>query len=272
MHGYLSRDGISPTAFLNLGRAEARSYGGEIVQGKVTSAERQDEEFVVSLEGGELVRARWLLVTTGLVDTLPAIPGLRERWGRDVLHCPYCHGYEVRDLPLGVIAPSLFRVQHAPLIRQWSADLTVFPHTLAPDEIPAADRERLAAVGIRLVEGPIAGLVVKDDHLTGVRMASGAVIPVSAVFAAVGFEARDSLLAALGAAATVTPFGPFVTTDPFGLTSVPGVWAAGNVATPMAQVIDAASAGSRAAAAINLDLVHEDTARAVHVWQGSATA
>jgi thioredoxin reductase len=264
MHGYLTRDGMNPGAFLDLGRGEVRAYGGEIVRGTVRSIERQGGGFITMMADGRTVQSRRLLVTTGLVDMLPAISGLRERWGRDVLHCPYCHGYEVRDQPLGMIAPSLFRVQHAMLIRHWSADVTVFPHTLAPVEIPAATREQLAAVGVRLVEGKVAGVVVEADHLTGVRMESGEVVPVQAVFAGVGFEARDPLLLALGAATTDTPMGTYVTTDPFGLTSLPGVWAAGNVTSPAVQVIDAASAGARAAMSINLDLVHEDTERAVH--------
>ncbi|MEP7026675.1 MAG: NAD(P)/FAD-dependent oxidoreductase, partial [Actinomycetota bacterium] len=130
VHGFLSRDGMSPAELLEAGRAEVRGYGGQIVPGEVVAADRGGTGFTVTTDGGRAVGARRLLVSTGLADELPDVPGLAERWGRDVLHCPYCHGWEVRDQAVGVLASSPLAVHQALLFRQWTADLTLFLHTM----------------------------------------------------------------------------------------------------------------------------------------------
>jgi len=120
VHGFLTRDGMNPQALLEVGRAEVRGYGGHIVDGRVTSASRNGDSFTVSLADGRAVSARRLLVTTGLLDELPEVSGLRERWGRDVLHCPYCHGWEVRDQAVGVLGTGPRAVHQALLFgRRW---------------------------------------------------------------------------------------------------------------------------------------------------------
>jgi thioredoxin reductase len=261
MHNVLSRDGLPPAELLAVGRAEVLGYGGEMVSATVAGVEAAPTGFSVTLDNGNTVAARRLLIATGLSDELPEVPGLRERWGRDVLHCPYCHGYEVRDQPLGVLGTGPRSVHQALLVRQLSPDVVFFRHSLAAftDE----DRERLAARDVGVVEGTVARLVVEGDRLTGVQLADGSVVARSAVFVAPRFAANDSVLAALGAEAERTALGTWVSTDPTGRTSVPGVWAVGNVADPAAFVIEAAAAGARAAAALNADLVEEDVARAV---------
>ncbi len=252
MQGFLSRDGMPPAQLLEVGRAEVAGYGGVLVEDRV---ERIDEGFAVHLAGGGTLRARRVLVTTGLRDELPDIPGLRERWARDVLHCPYCHGYEVRDRPLGVLGDSALHL--GLLLPQWSADVVFFPHT---NELTADEREQLVARGVHIADGEVTGLVVDDDALHGVELAGGQVVPRAALFVAPRFVARDELLAGLGCA---TGDDGRVVTDPTGRTSVPGVWAAGNVVDPRAQVVTAAGMGSVAAIALNADLVHEDVQRAV---------
>src|SRR5688500_1864416 len=133
MHGFLSRDGMSPAQLLEVGRAEVAAYGGELVADRVA---RVDEGFTVHLAGGRALRARRVLVATGLRDELPDIPGLWERWARDVLHCPFCHGYEVRDRPLGVLGTLHLGL----LLPQWSGDVVFFPHRTA---LSADEREQL---------------------------------------------------------------------------------------------------------------------------------
>lgn len=261
MHGFLSRDGTSPAELLAAGRAEVRRFGGEVIAGTVHQVMASGAGFSVILHGGRVVPARRLLVATGLTDELPDIPGLRERWGRDVLHCPYCHGYEVRAQPLGVLATDPRSVHQALLVRQWSADVVFFRHTLTT--LPDEDAERLSARGVEIVEGRVARLVVQGDRLVGVQLADGTVVARSAVFIAPRFVPNDAILTALGAATAPTSGGAWVTTDPTGRTSVPGVWAVGNVADPAATVLGAACAGARAAAALNADLVEEEVARAV---------
>lgn len=272
VHGFLSRDGISPAALLEAGRSEVRGYGGQVVAGWVSAAAGTGDGFSVTLDDGRMVGARRLLVTTGLVDELPNVPGVRERWGRDVIHCPYCHGWEVRDQAVGILSSGPMSVHQALLFRQLTEDVTFFLHT-AP-EPSDEDRERLAARGVTVIEGEVTALVVTDDRLTGARLASGAVVPRQAVVVAPRFVARAGVLVSLGLAVTEHPMGvgSFVAADPTGLTAVPGVWVAGNVADPMAQVVGAAAAGAMAAAMINADLVAEDTRRGVAAYRNTLIA
>ncbi len=229
------------------------SYGGDILAGAVTDLMPDGPGgFRVLLADGEHVSARRLLVTTGLRDELPDIPGLRERWARDVLHCPYCHGHEVRDRRLGVIGGTPAAVRYAQIVRQWTHDLVYFT---APDTLTATERSQLVARAIGIVEGEVEQLLITNDQLRGIQMADGRLVPREAIFVPPRFVPNSHLLVDLGCA--VDDDG-WVTTDPAGRTSVAGVWAAGNVVDPRAQVITAAGAGSAAAIAINADLVDDD--------------
>jgi thioredoxin reductase len=269
VHNFLTRDGMTPSDLIAAGRAEVTSYGGEIVTCKVVSAEAQDGGFRVDLADGRTVWARRLLVTTGLVDELPDVPGLADRWGRDVLHCPYCHGWEVRDQTIGVLASSPMATHQALLFRQLSADVTVFLHNA-----PAFDHTALIARGVTIVEGEVAGLEVTGDKLTGVRLSSGAVVACQALAIQPRFTARAEVLVSLGLKPVEQQMnghvvGTYVPADGNGATVVPGVWVAGNVADLRAQVMVAAGAGLNAAAAINADLVDEDVRHAVAELQGA---
>jgi thioredoxin reductase (NADPH) len=263
VHNYLGREGTTPAHLLAAGRDEVAMYGGTVASGQVAAVERrEDGTFGVALEDGRRTEARRLLVTTGLVDELPDLPGVAQRWGRDVLHCPYCHGWETRDRAVGVLATGPQSVHQALLWRQLSADVTFFRHT-AP-ALPDAEAEQLAALGIRMVDGEVAGLVVDEDRLTGVRLASGDVVDRDVVVVAPRFTARSGPLSALGLETAELKLndavvGTHVPADPMGATTVPGVWVAGNVTALQAQVISSAAAGLNAGAAINADLVAEDT-------------
>ncbi len=266
VHGFLSRDGISPTELLEKGRAEIRGYGPQVVEGRVTSVERIEDGFVVTLDDGGSVSARRLLVTTGLIDELPDIPGVRERWGRDVLHCPYCHGWEVRDQAIGILGTGPMAVHQAQLFRQLSADVVLFRHT--SPTLSEEQAEQLTARNITVVDGEISALEVHDDRLTGVRLRSGEFVPRQAVVVAPRFVARAEVLSALGLETTDREIsghvlGGYVPADATGATTVPGVWVAGNVADPFGQVAAAVNAGAQAGAHINADLIAEDTRHAV---------
>ena len=259
MHGYLSRDGLPPAELLATGRREVAGYGGEILEGTVRELVPDGRNgFWALFEGGERISTRRLVVTTGLRDELPDVPGLRDRWARDVLHCPYCHGHEVRDRRLGVLGGTPDAVRYAQIVRQWTQDLVYFT---PPGRLTAAERTQLLARAIGLVEGSVDQLVIDDaDELRGVLMREGCVIPRDALFVPPRFVPNNTLLVGLGC--DVDADG-WVTVDPTGLTSVPGVWAAGNVVDPRAQVITAAGAGSAAAIALNADLVADDVRIAV---------
>jgi thioredoxin reductase len=266
VHNYLGREGTPPGALLAAGRAEVAGYGGEIVPGEAVATRPMDGGFVVDLTDGRSVRARRLLVTTGLVDELPDVPGVRELWGSDVLHCPYCHGWEVRDQAIGVLATGPGGVLKALLWRQWSADVTLFLHT--GPEPTDEEWEQLAARDIAVVTGVVAAVDSDGDRLTGVRLASGRVVPRDALVVSPVFTARSAVLASLGL--PVEPVGVLghtvgsaVPSGPAGATAVPGVWVAGNVTDLMGQVITSAAAGLQAGGAINADLLFEDVRLAV---------
>ncbi|WP_329024073.1 NAD(P)/FAD-dependent oxidoreductase [Streptomyces sp. NBC_00690] len=260
MQGFLSRDGMSPAALLEVGRAEVAGYGVDLIDARV---EHIGPGFSVRLEGGAAVAARRVLVASGLRDELPDLPGVAARWGRDVLHCPYCHGYEVRDRPLGVVATGPGAVHQALLLPEWSQDVVFFTHEAHGARgfaVGEDERRQLTARGVRIVEGAVKQLVLAGDQLVGVELAEGQVVRREAVFVQSRMVPRDTLLIALGCA--VDDDG-WVITDGAGRTSVHGVWAVGNVADRKAQVVTAAGMGSAAAIAVHQDLVAEDTQRAV---------
>jgi thioredoxin reductase len=228
IHNFLTRDGMSPEEFRAAGRAEVERYGGRVIEGEVSSAR---PGFEVALADGSVHRARRLLVTAGVVDLLPDVPGLVERWGSTVLHCPYCHGYEVRGRAIGVLgaADDPRNDEKVRLWSQWSPDVRLLPL----NEIAA----------------------VEDG---GVRMTDGSLVPRDYLVVTTRMEARAAFLGSLGLEAVEHPMGvgtyvPAV--DPTGRTSVDGVWVAGNIADPMAQVVTSAAAGLMAGAMINVDLL-----------------
>ena len=261
VHGFLSRDGVSPGELLETGRAEARQYGVRTIHGEaVTAAGSVAEGFAVTAADGRVLRARRLLITTGLVDELPGIPGLRERWGRDVLHCPFCHGWEVRDQGIGVLGNGPWSVHQALLFRQWSTNITLFLNELV---LPSAEElEQLAARGIKVVAGAVESLRVEQDRLRGVALAGGPEVAVDAVVAGAQVRARLDAFAGLGLKPEPHPMGigDFLPTDADGATAVPGVWAAGNVTDMRAQVLASAAAGAWAAVVINNHLMAEEMA------------
>ncbi|MFD5739032.1 NAD(P)/FAD-dependent oxidoreductase [Streptomyces massasporeus] len=288
MQGFLTRDGMPPAEFLALGREEIARYGVELVRDRVVEVTRgedltgvqgegftaaqgedltwaQGEGFTVVLAGGRTVRARRLVVATGLKDELPAVAGVAERFGRDVLHCPFCHGWEVRDQPFGVLASSPASVHQALMVSQWSKDVRFFLHTVAEEELSDEDLRRLAAAGVEVVPGEVAGLVVEEDRLTGVRLADGTEHARSVLFLAPRAVPQTGLLEGLGAELHDTPFGAYPVVDATGLTTVPGVWAAGNAIGFAEQVVHAASGGYRAASAIVGDLLMTDLDAAAQV-------
>ena len=255
MQGFLSRDGMPPAELLAQGRIEVTRYGVEVLSDQVVHI---GPGFAVRLASSRDIAARRILMATGVSDELPDIPGVRQRWGKDLLHCPYCHGWEVRDQPVGVLGGVPGSVQHALLVRQWSDDVIFFTRG---GELTPAEQRQLESREILVVPSEVARLVVEDDRLTGVQLTGGQEVPRTALFIRpVNIPHDDGLLAGLGCDLDDAGF-PFV--DGTGLTSVPGVWAAGNVADPRAQVITSAGAGSAAAIAINADLVREDVDHAV---------
>ncbi|MFP3459923.1 NAD(P)/FAD-dependent oxidoreductase [Arthrobacter globiformis] len=273
VHGYLSRDGMSPRELLSVGRQEVLSYGGTVIDGEAASAQRTPDGFEVTLGDGRRFCGRRLLITTGLTDGLPPISGLPEQWGKGVVHCPYCHGWEIRGQRIGVLGTGPLSTHQALLFRQWSGDITLFLN----DTVEPTDEEwaKLAARSITVVDGAVASVDAVDGVLTGLTLRQGPAFHLQALAVGTRMEARSTLLESLGLNSQVHPLGAgrFIETDAMGgATAVRGVYAAGNVTNLMAQVITAAAEGVMTGARINADLIEEETRWAVEGHFGPFSA
>ncbi len=277
MHGFIVLDGTPPAEILQRAREQVRHYGGRIVHGQVTSAEPApapaggDPRFTVALADGRAVTARRVLVATGVRDVLPEIPGLARHWGHTVVHCPYCHGWEVRDEPIGVIATGPASLHQALLFRQLTGDLIYFAHETQVDD---ATRARFAARDIRVVDTPVREVVTDDDRLAGVRLTDGTVVARRVLAVATRMEARAEGLDGLKLPMEDLPngLGSRFVSGTAGSTGVPGVWVAGNATDPTAQVGASAAAGALAGAHINAELATADTDAALAAASASSTA
>ena len=266
MHSFLGREGLPPSGLAADGREEVRSYGGEVLNGRVSRVSRTETgesgesgDFRVELAGGHSIIARRVLAATGLVDELPDIEGLAEHWGRDVIHCPFCHGYEVRDRRVVQILTHPMGLHTAPLFRQLTAQLTVVLHD--PADVDDAELDALRAGGVTIVRGKVSRIVAgADGHVTAVEVAGHGSIDADAVVTGPRFRARAEPFAPLGLRPAAHPsgLGDFIETDATGATSVPGLYAAGNVTDPSHQVLAAAADGSRAGAMISFSLAGDD--------------
>ncbi len=266
VHGLLGLDGTPPAALLRTGREEVRRYGGQIVAGEVASAvpaapsAEGDLRFTVALADGSTLQARRLLVATGLRDVLPDVVGLAQHWGHGVVHCPYCHGWEVRDEPIGILAVGPASIHHALLFRQLTDDLVYFTRGTDLDE---DTRARFAARGIRIVDTPVAEVEsTADGGIAGVRLADGQqLVPRRVLAVATGMQARTDGLDGLQLPMEdlAGGMGRRFASGMAGTTSVPGVWVAGNATDLTAQVGASAAAGALAGSHINADLATADT-------------
>lgn len=253
-HNFLSRDGIAPAELLRISREQLAAYPSvELRTADVVSATRQAQGFEVTLADGTRLTSRGLIVATGVRDELPAIEGLAPRWGRSVLHCPYCHGWEVRDQPLAVYAQGAEALHISFLLTQLSRDIVLC--TDGPAELTAADRDRLAAHGIQLRESKLLRLEGEGDTLERLVFADGEVLERHALFVSPTPRQRSPLAAQLGC--DFTEAGA-VKVDEMRRSSVPGVYIVGD-AVRQAFLILAAADGALAGAALNLELVQADT-------------
>lgn len=268
-HNVLGHEGIAPGELLEKGRAEAESYGVRIISGRVTGLSGTVDDFTLhSGDDGPRIRARRIILATGLVDDLPDIPGVRKGWGRTVLHCPFCHGWEVRDQRIAVLSRDEVGIHQAMLFRRLSDHVTVFLHEAAePTEEQSA---MLAAADIPVVRGRIEKLVVEGTDVRAVQLEGGEIFAIDAAVVAPRFHARTELYESIGGTAEQVPFGTQIPADPRGETSVKGVWVAGNAAQAMAMVAMSSASGVATGAAVHGDLVMADLDRAVSARRDSA--
>jgi len=260
MHGYLGHEAVSPLDLVATGREEVRGYGGEILDGRVVAVSRLDDgRFRVELTGGHHLVARRVLAATGVVDELPVIDGLVERWGSEVIHCPFCHGYEVRDQRVVQIVTHPAGLHPTALVRHLTDRLTVVLHEA--DGVDEATVEALRAAGVVIERDKVARVVAgRDGAPVAVELAGGGILDADALLVGPRFRARAEVLDGLGVRPTAHPMGlgNYLEVDQTGQTSVPGLYGAGNLTDPSLQVLPAAAHGSRVGAMIAFGLAEED--------------
>ncbi|RNE49803.1 NAD(P)/FAD-dependent oxidoreductase [Corynebacterium alimapuense] len=259
MHNFLSRDGMNPLELLEVGRAELVKYGVEVIRTRALDSRRSAAGFTITLGNDTEVSARRLILATGLKDQLPDIPGLAKHWGNDVLHCPFCHGWEVKDLRLGVI-DSAMAMHQAQLFTQWSKNVTLFKD---PNKVLSAqEREQLEALGVRVIEAVVTEVLSEDGFVQGVELSDGTQCEVDALVILPNFDVDVSCVKSLGLVAQehASGIGRYVPVDDGGQTEISGLWLAGNIVNPMAQVIMAAADGLGVGTRVNADLMQEELA------------
>lgn len=254
-HGFLGLDGRAPQEIMALGREQVLAYPTvQCIDGEAMEAGGTTGDFYVNVAGGATLRARRLLLASGVKDTLAPVPGLRERWGRTVVHCPYCHGYELADRPLGVLAAHPMAPLQAATLPDWGPTTYFTQGEYEPDATQAA---LLAARGVRIERSPIVELLGDAPALDGVRLADGRVVDIRALYTAPRTQVASPLVRQLGCALDDGPTGPYLRIDDQKRTSVAGVYAAGDAASPMPNAILAAAAGNLAAVFLHKSLMED---------------
>lgn len=254
-HGFPGQDGRSPAEIGAALRTDLAAYP-TVTFGSETAVavRRQGSGFVVSLAAGSEVTARRLVLAYGVRDTLPDLPGLAERWGTSVLHCPYCHGYELNGQPVGVLARNAMAFHPAMLLPDWG------PTTLFTQGsfVPTEDQQRaLEARGAKVEMTPVTALIGPSPALEAVQLADGRTIPLAGLFVAPLTLPSSDLASQLGCVTRDGPTGPHLEVDAMQATTVPGVFAAGDLASPMPNATLAAAAGVLAGGAAHRSLVFD---------------
>jgi thioredoxin reductase len=254
-HNVFTRDGAPPDELRAIGRAQAEAYGAAFVEAEATGAETRDAGVHLTLADGRTLDARRLLLATGVEDLLPEIPGVAEAWGETVVHCPYCHGHELRGRPTVVLGTGEKGVHLAGLLLGWTDRVTL---CTSGEALDTDTRDRLGALGVAVDERPVAALGVAGREVRAVVFADGTRLDATAAYVQPPQRPRGPLVAALGLDMTETGH---VRVDDAHRTSAPNVWACGDVMTPMQAAQMAASSGFTAAAFLNHDLVTADGVR-----------
>jgi len=254
--GLLGHDGRPPTELYELGRGELAAYPTvEVRDGEVVAGEADDGRFTLQLADGRTETAKRVLLAGGMDYRRPDVAGAEERWGRSVFHCPFCHGWEVRERALGVLDPGPMGAMRALMLTMWSDDVTLY--TDGPAALEPADAHRLHAAGIPVVEHAVAGLRGPGDDLEAIDLADGTSRPLGGLLLPVTLHQRSPLAAQLGAeAAPPSPIAAdALVLDAQSMTSVPGLFAAGDLGASMPSVANAIAAGSNAAAGVVHSLI-----------------
>lgn len=252
-HGFLGQDGRPPLAIRQEGLRQLLAYPTvALIESEAVSARRTGDGFSVALADGGEEAAPYLILATGVADELPPVPGLQERWGRTVLHCPYCHGFEVAGRPLGVLANHPLSAHQGGMLPDWGPTTYFTQGEFEPD---AAQAAYLAGRGVTIERSPVVELLGTAPDLEAVRLADGRVVPVAALFTAARIRMASPLAEQLGCAFDEGPLGPRLRVDEFKQTTVPGIFAAGDAATPMHNATLASASGVMAGVCVHRSLM-----------------
>ena len=251
IHGFVTRDGTPPAEFRRVGRQQLEPYSSvEARDVRVEEIRGHRGAFEVRLDTG-IVEARRILLCTGMIDELPDIEGFRELWGRSIFQCPYCHGWEMQDRKFGFLAPGAELLDFALLLRGWTSDVNVL--TDGRYAVPPEVRTRLESAGVRIGEQRIARFSAREEHLERVEFADGSSLRLDVLFARPP-QRQVALVQSLGLALDA---GGYVQVDEGRQTSLPGIYAAGDLVTPVQSAILAAASAMQAAARLNHELTAE---------------
>lgn len=252
MHGYLTRDGILPTQYLDLGRAELARYGVELRFEEVVKAEGSDGGFSLSTRSGEASLCRKVLIATGLIDRLPVIDGIARFYGTSVFHCPYCDGWEVREAPIAVIGKRKNAIALSGALRRWSNNVTLLTNGEA--RLHPGEQQMLDEHAVRLITARVQRLEGTGARLERIVLRNAEPLECRALFISYGYDQHSDLARQLGCLFTSKGVAR---TNKFQYAGAPGVYVAGDASKDMQMVIVAAAEGAKAGVAINMALQQE---------------
>lgn len=252
-HGFLTQDGSEPGAVLATARSQVAAYPtATFIDGEATSAAIEPDGFAVKLATGEELEAARLVLAFGISDELPEVPGLAERWGKSVLHCPYCHGFEFSGQRLGVLNLSPMSIHQAMLIAEWGPTTLFLNGAAEPDDEALAQLDKR---GVSIESAAVATLRGHGPQLSAVELSDGRMLSVDALFIAPRTRLNSVIAHQLGCEMDEGPLGPVIRTDPLKMTTVSGVYAAGDITRSAHSVTFACADGVMAGMALHRSLI-----------------
>ena len=253
-HNFLTQDGSTPAEISTIGREQVANYETiTFLDGFAVEAKKTDSGFEIKTEKGELFECKKLIISTGVKDIMPKIPGFAECWGISVIHCPYCHGYEVRKQKTGILANGEFGYEFGKLITNWTDDLTIF--TNGKSTLTNEQTGKLAGKGVKIIETEIEKIEHTDGKLDHLILKDGTQVPLQAVYAKADFVQSSDIHLTLGIELTEQGH---IKVDPMQRTNISGVYACGDTTTQFRSVSFAVSTGTMAGAACNKELIDQD--------------